>query len=84
MIAGNGTDVGNTWVACRLVKKLRSQGVEVAARKPAQSYAVGDDPASTDAALLARTAGCSAEEVCPATRSYEVALAPPMAAEALW
>jgi dethiobiotin synthetase len=52
----------------------------VAARKPAQSYAPGED---TDAEVLARATGEAVEAVCPANRSYPLPMAPPMAAQAL-
>jgi len=83
VVAGTGTEVGKTWVAARLLEVLRTAGREVAVRKPAQSADPGDDPAQSDAAVLARASGERPEEVCPPERSYQVALAPPMAAEAL-
>lgn len=83
MVAGTGTEVGKTWWACRLASHLRAANVAVAARKPAQSFASGDDPASRDAALLAAATGQHPDEVCPPHRSYAVAMAPPMAAAAL-
>lgn len=83
VVAGTGTGVGKTWVSARLLAGLRAAGHPVAARKPAQSYAPGDDPAGTDAAVLGRATGEAAEEVCAAGRWYPVAMAPPMAASAL-
>ena len=53
------------------------------ARKPAQSFEPSDDLAALDAALLGAATGEPAEEVCPAHRWYEVAMAPPIAAAAL-
>ena len=83
LVAGTGTAVGKTWVACRLARALRRRGLIVAARKPAQSYDPADDPADADAALLAHATGDHPAVVCPQHRSYPVAMAPPMAAEAL-
>lgn len=83
VVAGTGTEVGKTWVACRLARALRRRGLIVAARKPAQSYDPGDDPADTDAALLGHATGDQAGVVCPQRRWYPLAMAPPMAAEAL-
>ncbi len=83
MVAGTGTDVGKTWVAARLLGMLREAGVRVAARKPAQSFAPDDDPLSRDAAVLGAASGETPEDVCPRHRWYEVAMAPPMAAELL-
>jgi dethiobiotin synthetase len=81
-VAGTGTEVGKTWVAARVITRLRERGVRVAARKPAQSFAPGDGDA-TDAELLAEASGETAEAVCPRHRWYEVPMAPPMAADAL-
>jgi dethiobiotin synthetase len=83
LVTGTGTEVGKTWVACRLARALRRRGLIVAARKPAQSYDPADDPIDTDAALLAHVTGDHPAVVCPQHRWYPVAMAPPMAAEAL-
>jgi dethiobiotin synthetase len=83
LVTGTGTEVGKTWVACRLARALRERGLIVAARKPVQSYAASDDPAGTDAALLAEATGETAQLVCPQHRWYPMAMAPPMAADLL-
>jgi dethiobiotin synthetase len=82
-VIGTGTDVGKTWVTARLLGELRRAGCSVAARKPAQSFELSDDPASYDSALLGAASGEESETVCPPDRWYEMAMAPPMAAEAL-
>lgn len=82
VVLGTGTEVGKTWVAARLLAALRGHGLSVAARKPAQS-AERDDPAPSDADVLAGATGEAPLTVCPPHRRYEVAMAPPMAAEAL-
>src|SRR5580698_3000680 len=82
-IVGTGTDIGKTWVAARLLTDLRAAGLQVTARKPAQSFDPDDDPAGLDAAVLGHATGEPAEEVCPPQRWYETAMAPPMAAERL-
>jgi dethiobiotin synthetase len=82
-VVGTGTDIGKTWVAVRLLTGLRAAGVTVAARKPAQSFDPGDDPARLDAAVLGAATGEPVAEVCPPHRWYETAMAPPMAAESL-
>ncbi|MHB8669353.1 MAG: ATP-dependent dethiobiotin synthetase BioD [Acidimicrobiales bacterium] len=84
LVVGTGTEVGKTWVTCGLARRLRDAGWEVAARKPAQSF----DPREaadgvTDAHLLAAATGDGAEAVCPAHRCYSLAMAPPMAADAM-
>jgi dethiobiotin synthetase len=82
LVTGTGTDVGKTWVGAALVEHLRGQGRAVAARKPAQSYAP-EELGRTDAELLAAASGEPVESVCPHHRWYPIAMAPPMAAEAL-
>jgi dethiobiotin synthetase len=82
VVAGTGTDVGKTWFAARAIDALRRNRVTVAARKPAQSF----DPTDAhplDADVLGAATGERPDTVCPRHRWYEVAMAPPMAADAL-
>lgn len=81
LVFGTATAVGKTWVGAEVLRALRSDGVAVAARKPVQSFAPGDGP--TDAEVLAAASGEQPGQVCPPHRWYEIAMAPPMAAEAL-
>jgi dethiobiotin synthetase len=83
VVVGTGTDVGKTWVTAALARVLAGQGVRVAARKPVQSFAPEDPPEGRDAAVLGAATGEAPDLVCPPHRSYEVPLAPPMAAAAL-
>jgi dethiobiotin synthetase len=87
LVCGTGTEVGKTWVCGRLLVELRSRGVSVAARKPAQSFDVDSEGGRlggpTDAELLGIASGEHPDLVCPPFRSYHRAMAPPMAAEAL-
>lgn len=80
-VVGTHTEVGKTWATANLLASLRSRGVRVAVRKPVQSF----DPVSgpTDAQQLAQASGEREEVVCPAHRNYRLAMAPPMAADAL-
>jgi dethiobiotin synthetase len=82
-VAGTGTDVGKTWVSARLLTTLRAAGASVAARKPAQSFDPADDPDGFDSAILGAASGEASEKVCGPGRWYEIAMAPPMAADAL-
>ena len=83
-VVGTGTEVGKTWVSCRLLERWRARGLTVAARKPAQSFEDGDDARGvTDADLLAAASGERPLDVCPAHRWYPVPMAPPMAAHVL-
>jgi dethiobiotin synthetase len=83
LVAGTGTDVGKTWVSARLLTALRAAGSTVAARKPAQSFDPDDDPDGFDSAVLGAASGEASETVCDPARWYEVAMAPPMAADVL-
>lgn len=83
VVAGTGTEIGKTWVATRLALAAAAKGLRVSARKPAQSFDPDPGTGPTDADLLAAATGESADEVCLATRSYEVAMAPFMAAARL-
>ncbi len=87
LVCGTGTEVGKTWVGGRLLEELRSRGVSVAARKPAQSFDIDSAGRrlgeATDAERLGRASGESPDVVCAPHRSYHRAMAPPMAAEAL-
>jgi dethiobiotin synthetase len=82
LVTGTGTEVGKTWWARATLDLLRADGVTVAARKPAQSFA-HEELGNTDAELLGRASGEDPEIVCPAHRWYAVPMAPPMAADAL-
>jgi dethiobiotin synthetase len=81
VISGTDTEVGKTWVGARLIDNLRASGLDVRARKPVQSFDRADT--LTDAEVLAKATGEAPEEVTPEQRSYPLAMAPPMAAEAL-
>lgn len=84
VVVGTGTEIGKTWVAVQLLGIAGDRGLRVAARKPAQSFAPGDDDAGrTDAQLLAAATGEDPTDVCPAPHWYPVPMAPPMAADAL-
>ena len=81
VVVGTGTEIGKTYVTARLLRDLRSRGIDVAARKPAQSF--GPEDQFTDAHFLADASGESPNDVCPRHRWYPVPMAPPMAADAL-
>ncbi len=81
VVAGTATEIGKTWVTAAVAAELRRRGTDVRVRKPAQSFEP-DDP-TTDADELAGATGEDPFVVCPADRRYEVAMAPPMAADVL-
>jgi dethiobiotin synthetase len=82
LVAGTATEIGKTWVGGQVLRRLVDAGVTVGARKPAQSGDV-DDPAPSDAEVLAGATGEEPTVVCLPHRTYALAMAPPMAAEAL-
>ena len=82
LVIGTATEVGKTWVGGQVLTILRTAGISVAARKPAQSFDPSDT-GPTDAEVLADATGETPEQVCPPHRSYQVPMAPPMAADAL-
>jgi dethiobiotin synthetase len=81
VVTGTGTEIGKTWVGVEVLGALRRSGLRVSARKPSQSFAVGEG--ATDAERLAAATGEDPASVCPPHRSYALPMAPPMAAEAL-
>lgn len=81
VVVGTATEVGKTWVTARLLRDLRAEGHDVIARKPVQSFDPGDP--LTDAHHLGEATGEDPTTVCPITRWYPVAMAPPMAADSL-
>ncbi len=81
-VCGTDTEVGKTFFSVALLTQLRRIGLDVAARKLAQSFDPVD-AGSTDAELLAGASGERPTTVCPPGRWYELPMAPPMAAEAL-
>ena len=87
LVCGTGTEVGKTWVGARVLRELRERGLSVAARKPAQSFDVDVEGirlgGATDAEQLGAATGEHPDTVCHPFRSYHLAMAPPMAAEAL-
>lgn len=81
VVVGTGTEVGKTWISARLLEQWRKEGLAVAARKPAQSFALGEGP--TDAEVLGAASGEPPDTVCLPERSYPLPVAPPMAARRL-
>jgi dethiobiotin synthetase len=81
VVLGTHTSVGKTHVTARWLQHLRQKGLRVSARKPVQSYDQSD--LTTDAKQLAAATGEDEWAVCPRHRSYGLAFAPSMAADAL-
>jgi dethiobiotin synthetase len=79
-VAGTGTDIGKTHVACALIQAVRARGLTVDAFKPVVS---GFDPADPDASDPGRLAQALGEpDALPriSPRRYRAPLAPNLAA----
>lgn len=81
-ISGTNTEVGKTYIACRMAQQYRRSGARVGVYKPVASdcYTENGTLVSTDAVELWESAGKprSLEEVCP--QRFIAPLAPPSAA----
>jgi dethiobiotin synthetase len=82
-VAGAGTDVGKTYVACALIRALRRQGRAIDALKPAASGFDPDRLGESDPGRLLEALGRAPtaealDAICPLR--FEAALAPPSAA----
>lgn len=80
-VTGTATEVGKTFVAAATLAALRKAGFPVSARKPLQSFLPGAGP--TDGEVLAAASGEAPNQVGAPEYSYELPLAPPMAAARL-
>jgi dethiobiotin synthetase len=58
-VTATGTDLGKTYVLCRILALLRSRGAAVHALKPVLSGFDSSDPASTDSGRLSAGTGAS-------------------------
>lgn len=79
-VAGTGTDIGKTHIACALIQTVRARGLSVDAFKPVVS---GFDPADPEASDPGRLAQALAEpDALPriSPRRYSAPLAPNLAA----
>jgi dethiobiotin synthetase len=81
VVTGTDTEVGKTWLTVELALALRQRDVAVSIRKPVQSFDSTDR--TTDADILAEASGEDPIVVCPGHRRYALAMAPPMAADAI-
>ena len=79
-IAGTGTDLGKTHVACALLEAARSRGMTVDAFKPVVSGFDPEAPDDSDPARLARALGDPEAWAEVSPRRYRAPLAPNLAA----
>lgn len=61
-VTATGTDLGKTYVLCRILEQMRSRGVRVHALKPVLSGFDASDPASTDSGRLLLAQGVPINE----------------------
>ncbi|AAK23554.1 dethiobiotin synthase [Caulobacter vibrioides] len=79
-VAGTGTDLGKTHVACALLEAARAGGLSVDAFKPVVSGFDPDAPDDSDPARLARALGRPEAWTDVSPRRYRAPLAPNIAA----
>ncbi len=82
VVVGTRTEVGKTWHSAALLTELRARQISVSARKPVQSFDPSD-ASHRDSVVLSEASGEAENLVCRSHRNYEVAMAPPMAADFL-
>ncbi|WP_297508174.1 dethiobiotin synthase [uncultured Caulobacter sp.] len=79
-VAGTGTDLGKTHVACALLRAARARGLSVDAFKPVVSGLDPDAPETSDPARLAAAMGRPEAWESISPRRYRAPLAPHLAA----
>lgn len=79
-VAGTGTDLGKTHVACALLSAARARGLRIDAFKPVVSGFDPDAPESSDPARLAAAIGRPQAWAEISPRRYRAPLAPNLAA----
>lgn len=79
-VAGTGTDLGKTHVACGLIRAVRARGLSVDAFKPVVSGFDPADPEASDPGRLAQALGEPGALPRISPRRYRAPLAPNLAA----
>ncbi|MBU4434618.1 MAG: dethiobiotin synthase [Alphaproteobacteria bacterium] len=79
-VAGTGTDIGKTHVACALIRTVRARGLSVDAFKPVVSGFDPADPMASDPGRLAQALGEPDAVARISPRRYRAPLAPNLAA----
>jgi dethiobiotin synthetase len=77
-VIGTDTEVGKTFVACRLSKLLVEIGVSVGVYKPVASGAADSQPSDAELLRAAANQNCELEHICP--QQFAASVAPPIAA----
>ncbi len=79
-VAGTGTDLGKTHIACALLRAVRARGLRADAFKPVVSGFDPAEPETSDPARLAAALGCPDAWADISPRRYRAPLAPNLAA----
>ena len=77
-VIGTDTEVGKTFVACRLAKLLVESGMRVGVYKPISSGSADSQPGDGELLRDAANQLCEIEHVCP--QQFAASVAPPVAA----
>lgn len=77
-VIGTDTEVGKTFVACRLAKLLVEMGMRVGVYKPVASGSIDSSPSDRELLREAANQFCELEQVCP--QQFAASVAPPVAA----
>ena len=77
-VIGTDTEVGKTFVACRLAKLLVEMGMRVGVYKPVASGSIDSCPSDGELLRDAANQLCELEQVCP--QQFAASVAPPVAA----
>jgi len=77
-VIGTDTEVGKTFVACRLTESLVALGMRVGVYKPVASGSEDSQPSDAELLRAAANQNCDLEHVCP--QQFAAAFAPPVAA----
>ncbi len=77
-VIGTDTEVGKTFVACRLAKLLVEMGMRVGVYKPVASGSMDSCPSDRELLREAANQLCELEQVCP--QQFAASVAPPVAA----
>lgn len=75
---GTDTEVGKTFVACRLAELLVKRGIRVGVYKPVASGSEESTPSDAELLRAAANQNCDLQHICP--QQFSAAVAPPIAA----
>lgn len=77
-VIGTDTEVGKTYIACRVIELLVASGMRVGVYKPVASGSEDSQPSDAELLRAAANQNCDLEHVCP--QQFAAPVAPPVAA----